>query len=1431
MMVYGFDQKKSYHYDIVAQNWTRVQDGEETSYRGPAGAMTVDDVYILFGGRSGNGQPKQKWFRYTLDNDVPFASTPTIEPWETPTIPTPAPGQRQGLSGEYYAANNTIFFFAGNTANEATTDELWRYNVTSDTFQNMYTGQAVWPTKRAYYASFIDQTNGYIYYFGGKDDTILYNDLWRYNIEENTWRELRPRGTRPSPRWGATISVYNDLVYLYGGNTGDNLGSSDLWVFDFVITSGISVIECDDPDDQDGFYSVNDTVSILFYNSMVNYSITTKAEIDSYWTMAPSLGQDYTGEWIFDDLYRITILDTTGHEINSSTCNITLEVAKIIFDLDDTEYHIGLKSDESDGDWGNLTGPAIVSAVADDPDNGDTGTFSGNDTLTITWSELTNTPPVATKGQLDALFAFSNSLGDDYTGAWTDLKTLVITMVDVSNAGDTTISGMTVTAQAGGNLRNLRGDSQPSESSQAFSGDWGNNNAPAISGFVANDPDDADTVYGNADTLTITFDTATNKPAVTSKTDIDNILTFSASLGTAYTGTWNSLGDVLTVTVTNSASHGSPAIAALTVQCTGSIKNTPGTSLDCTSTSSAISGDWGKGPLSLTLSGTLAGVTETAVQGAAHTIIITITSTDTWAPAGVLFENERQDIINGLLLDQTGGPNGWENTIRPSLPVTSVVRSSDTVVTVTVPATSEYAIGVDEVIRFQVASTSTSRGAVVNSTNTVTVTDVAVSATVSGDVTTTTLTEADMASGGREIYLSLVGDVFVAAAFAGQRAAIRDGLVADVSPANGWNNNGRAQIPLGNIVRVNASTVRIVLPAMSGYDIPSGTSEVITATIPAAAILATSNVVATPTFTVNASPEVYLTGVSVEAGIVAGTGGTWVITVSSDTFVSGATFDAERQNIIDSLLADPVMSNGFVARVSAALSPGDVVRTNATAVSITIPAVPSYVISQSESVQVTVPAAALVSSSSAIVSQTNATITDSNVEAVLSTDTADNKWWDSDLTSGGGKSVYITLRYDQWLDSGTAFDGSRATIISGLDSAQSEGGGWNAQVRDGSLAVGMVTRVNDTTVHIAVPVTAAYSITATEVVTATVAASTVGGIAGAVATPTFSIAPRAVISVSFSSPPNEGNIVNGGINIVLTVQHDQWVSGASFDAIRQSLIDGIVSTAGTPTTGWNGTVTPALAVGNVTRTSPTQVTISLPAVPGYSLTTDESLLATVPASALALGYAPPPTPLTASISNTAASVAMTGSAVPAMTYEDVQSGTLFFTLTVANDMWVSGPAFDDVVKQAIIDGFNGTRGELAEGFNNMVRVNMTTAQVQRISDRVVNVTVSAIPGYVKPGANPGETVNLVVPASALREGSAVAATGAASFVPTGVCGDGLVGVGEECDDGNLVDGDGCQSDCTATPVPFRCWTTLPSHPVCCSLVTSTCPDIVPPSKY
>ena len=37
--------------------------------------------------------------------------------------------------------------------------------------------------------------------------------------------------------------------------------------------------------------------------------------------------------------------------------------------------------------------------------------------------------------------------------------------------------------------------------------------------------------------------------------------------------------------------------------------------------------------------------------------------------------------------------------------------------------------------------------------------------------------------------------------------------------------------------------------------------------------------------------------------------------------------------------------------------------------------------------------------------------------------------------------------------------------------------------------------------------------------------------------------------------------------------------------------------------------------------------------------------------------------------------------------------------------------------------------------------------------------------------------------------------------PPVVCGDGIVGAGEQCDDGNDVNGDGCENDCTLTPPP------------------------------
>lgn len=102
----------------------------------------------------------------------------------------------------------------------------------------------------------------------------------------------------------------------------------------------------------------------------------------------------------------------------------------------------------------------------------------------------------------------------------------------------------------------------------------------------------------------------------------------------------------------------------------------------------------------------------------------------------------------------------------------------------------------------------------------------------------------------------------------------------------------------------------------------------------------------------------------------------------------------------------------------------------------------------------------------------------------------------------------------------------------------------------------------------------------------------------------------------------EANIVSGGRTILLDLPTNySWVAaGATFDAQRQPIIDGLVS-AGVELDGWNADVHPALVVGNVVRTSGTRVTITLPAVAAYSITVPETITVSPPSAAVTGGYA------------------------------------------------------------------------------------------------------------------------------------------------------------------------------------------------------------------
>jgi hypothetical protein len=94
---------------------------------------------------------------------------------------------------------------------------------------------------------------------------------------------------------------------------------------------------------------------------------------------------------------------------------------------------------------------------------------------------------------------------------------------------------------------------------------------------------------------------------------------------------------------------------------------------------------------------------------------------------------------------------------------------------------------------------------------------------------------------------------------------------------------------------------------------------------------------------------------------------------------------------------------------------------------------------------------------------------------------------ESDIVAGG-ETIIIDLNGDTWVpDDGTFEDTVRQAIIDGLDSAQSEGTGWNAEVRDKQGVAGVV-RTSDTRVTITLDGQAGYSINADETITVTVPA-------------------------------------------------------------------------------------------------------------------------------------------------------------------------------------------------------------------------------------------------------------------------------------------------------------------------------------------------------
>ena len=96
-----------------------------------------------------------------------------------------------------------------------------------------------------------------------------------------------------------------------------------------------------------------------------------------------------------------------------------------------------------------------------------------------------------------------------------------------------------------------------------------------------------------------------------------------------------------------------------------------------------------------------------------------------------------------------------------------------------------------------------------------------------------------------------------------------------------------------------------------------------------------------------------------------------ILTLTGDTWVTaGATFNAQRQAIINGMTSAQSEAHGWNNEVKAKIAVTDVVRTSATVVTITFDAEAGYAITASETITVTVPATAVVGAGAIVASPT-----------------------------------------------------------------------------------------------------------------------------------------------------------------------------------------------------------------------------------------------------------------------------------------------------------------------------------------------------------------------------------------------------------------------------------------------------------------------------
>jgi uncharacterized membrane protein YozB (DUF420 family) len=161
--------------------------------------------------------------------EIGFVSWEKLNPTSAET-----PGIRYEHGMQYNEATDQVFVFGGRDGNQVYND-LWVLNVEKVIWQRLGANAPVAPPARYNLAMIVDAAGQNIYITAGHSPGgQSYNDIWRFEVASETWTDLTPTAaTPPAARYGTPgLNIGDGLVLTHGFGGGRRY--DDTWRFDLA---------------------------------------------------------------------------------------------------------------------------------------------------------------------------------------------------------------------------------------------------------------------------------------------------------------------------------------------------------------------------------------------------------------------------------------------------------------------------------------------------------------------------------------------------------------------------------------------------------------------------------------------------------------------------------------------------------------------------------------------------------------------------------------------------------------------------------------------------------------------------------------------------------------------------------------------------------------------------------------------------------------------------------------------------------------------------------------------------------------------------------------------------------------------------------------------------------------------------------------------